>query len=150
MSGYITLVNTVWLYPPVYVDAGLAATTYPYQRIGNIVICPDIIALKGVYGDIFGKTSIAQGSGNAGFSLGVGTNLQDMGEDFVFQLPGGVDIIRWRLVRQLTPQYPIYDIPTPGNSPNGTIGYVTVFTAWAANASPDSNVFDEMYVVRTG
>ena len=109
-SSYVTIFNTVWIYPPSDVDAALATTTYSYTRVGNIIICPDMDTMTGIYTDIYNRTSITQPVGTVGYSLGVGSNLLDMGEDLYFQLPGGIDVIHWRLVRQVTPQAPLHVI----------------------------------------
>jgi hypothetical protein len=61
-----------------------------------------------------------------GYTLGDGTLLEDMNKELFFLLPSGSILGRFRLVRQLTPQS---SLPSPGLSPNGTIGYLPTFIA---------------------
>ena len=126
MGYYRTIGNTTWLYPPADVDKGLAITTYKYTFDGTNIICPDMSNLLGVYNDIFLQTAESQPIGNVGFSLGVGTYLQNFGKTIYWQAPNGNLLIKWQLVKQLTPQSSNY-IPVPGNSPDETIGYVTTY-----------------------
>lgn len=64
-------------------------------------------------------------------------------------LNDGQVIIIWRLVKQLTRQLPSTDISAPGNSPPGTIGYVTTYCSYGGpgGAYP---ILDDAMVVRTG
>lgn len=145
-SKYLrTVGNTVWLYPIADIDYALATTTYPYRRDGNNIICSDFANLVNIYSAIFARTTVTQPVGNTGYTLGVGSMLEDLGKDIEFKLTGGQVLVRWRLVRQLTPQV-LGAIPTPGNSPAGTVGYVTTFTSYAT-ATGD---LDAVLVVRTG
>jgi len=148
-SSMITFGNTVWMYPPADVEYGLAHTTFSYRRVGNTLIFPDMNNLSAVYTDIYNRTAETQPIGNAGYTLGVGTSLLDMGKEIQFELPGGNLVITWRLMRQLTPQLPATVIPVPGNSPNDTIGYVTTFTSYAYTNVPPG-AFDTVLVLRTG
>ena len=146
----LTIINTVWLYPTADIQRGLAATTYTYTFDGNVITCPDMTNLIGVYTDIFEQTVISQPIDNAGFTVGVGTFLADLGSEIRFVLEGGAVVLIWRLVKQLSPQT-TPPIATPGNSPDGTIGYVTTFVS-LGNGSGGGYAagLDDAIVVRVG
>jgi hypothetical protein len=147
--GYwLTVINTVFLYPKSDIEKGLATTEFVYTLTGNNIVCPDMINLKGVYNDIVLQTINSQPIGNAGYSLGVGTMLQDYGEELNFMLASGEIVVQWRLAKQMTPQLPEHVIPVPGNSPANTVGYVTVFCSYGKNAPGEG--LDPAFIVRTG
>ncbi len=147
MSNFLTVNNTVYLYPQSDIDIALANTSYTYTFDGTNIVCPDLTNLYGVYGDIINQTLITQPIGNQGYSLGVGTSLQDLGKEIQFVLSGGEIVLKWRLVKQLTPQVPYTYIPVPGNSPADTVGYVTVFTSYSVKPFDFADI---VLVVRTG
>ena len=150
-NNYVTVLNTTWIYPEVNVTRGLATTTYKYTYDGDYITCPDIANIAGVYTAIFDSTAVSQPVGNFGYSLGVGTLLEDQGKELRFRLTTGQVIIVWRLVKQLTPQLPATVIPDPGNSPNETIGYITTFLSYGRAAlSPYPGTFEDVNIVRTG
>jgi hypothetical protein len=151
-SLFVTIINTTWLYPESDITLALANTTYRYTFDGGFIICPDLTNLIGVYGDIFNRTAVSQPVDNSGFTLGVGTLLEDMGKEIRFKLDGGETVIVWRLVRQLTPQQGATVIPVRGNSPNGTIGYVTTFLSYGTvpSSGPAFNVLDDVHVLQIG
>ena len=148
-NTFITILNTAWLYPQVDVTAGLKTTTYKYKYDGNIITCPTLADIIGVYTDIYIATSVSQPIGNEGFTLGVGSLLEDMGREIKFCLTNGEVVIIWRLVKQLTPQLPATVIPNPGNSPNGTIGFVTTFCSYGNGVGYAAGL-DDVQVVRLG
>lgn len=138
------------MYPKADIEAAFASTVYRYTFDGTNVICPSLTDLIGVYNDIYVKTTISQPVGNTGFSCHNGTLLEDMGEDMQFMLSDGEIITKWRLVRQITPQVNP-PLPIPGNSPNGTVGFVTTFCSYGTNAwSATGNVLDVPSVIRVG
>lgn len=148
---FITVLNTSWLYPTADIKAGLETTTYKYTYDGNFITCPNMTSLIGVYNDIFIKTTVSQPTGNPGFSLGVGTLLEDMGKEIHFKLSTGELVLTWRLVKQLTPQQPATVIPTPGNSPNLTVGYTTTFVSYGSGTNGGyANNLDDVQVLRLG
>ena len=148
---FITVSNTSWLYPAADIKAGLATTTYKYTYDGNFITCPNMTSLIGVYNDIFIKTTVSQPTGNAGFSLGVGTLLEDMGKEIHFKLSTGELVLTWRLVKQLTPQLPATVIPVPGNSPNLTVGYTVTFVSYGSGTNGGyANNLDDVQVLRLG
>lgn len=150
-TTYVTVINTTWLYPEINVTRALATTTYKYTYDGDFITCPDIANIAGVYGDIYNSTEVSQPVGNKGYSLGVGTLLEDQGKELRFRLTSGQVVIVWRLVKQLTPQSPATVIPNPGNSPNETIGYITTFLSYGRAAlSPYPAIFDDVNIVKSG
>ena len=148
-NNFITILNTAWLYPEADVTAALKTTTYKYKYIGNVITCPTLTDLIGVYTDIYYRTTVTQPIGNEGFTLGVGTLLEDMGREIQFCLTNGEVVVIWRLVKQLTPQSPATVIASPGNSPNGTIGFVTTFCSYGNGAGYAAGL-DDVMVVRLG
>ena len=146
-----TVVNTTFLYPISDIKTALSKTTHQYTFDGTNLVCPDYANLLGIYYDIYAQTTISQplpiGGTNQGYSLGVGTALEDMGEE-IFIKVGLETWIQMRNVRQLTPQS-VANIPVPGNSTADTIGYIPVWTSYG-NHNPDPAVLDYAYVVRLG
>lgn len=149
---FITIENTAWLYPESDITKALENTNYKYVFDGDFISCPNLTNLIGVYRDIFYQTAVSAPIGNVGFSLGVGTLLEDMGKEIRFKLDGGGTVLTWRLVRQITPQVPVYIIPNPGNSPNGTIGYITTFLSYGIipSSNPAYDILDEVRVLQIG
>lgn len=148
-NNFITVGNTAWLYTEANVKAGLAATTYKYTYDGGFITCPTLNDIIGVYSAIYGQSTISQPNGNVGFTLGVGTLLEDMGHEIRFRLTSGQVVVVWRLVKQLTPQSPKTIIPSPGNSPNETIGYVTTFCSYGNGFGYNAGL-DDVMVARVG
>ena len=141
---YRTIANTMWLYPMVDIERAMATTTYTYTFDGTNIVCPDMSNLVGLYGDIYQQTTISQPNGNTGYTLGVGTFVQNFGKTLYWQLPNGVIALKWRLVQQLTDQSNAY-IPAPGNSPPRTTGFITIYNPEGYDAILDAN-----YVVIDG
>ena len=151
-NNFIVVNSTSWLYPEVYIKAGLAATTYKYTYDGDFITCPTLTDIIGVYETIFGQTYIAQPIGNHGFSIGYGTLLEDMGHEIRFRLTSGQVIVVWRLVKQITPQKDQYMLNSQaGNSPGETIGYVTTFCSYGSGPLGGFSVgLDDVMVARVG
>ena len=140
--------STTYLYPKANIQSAFATTTSSYTFDGENIVCPTIQDLLTLYNDIFIKTTISQPIGNTGYSCNAGTLLEDLGESMFFKLVGGQTIVQWRLVRQITPQVnpPLSE---PGNSPNGTIGFVTVFNSYGLGAVTETgNILDYASVIR--
>lgn len=142
---FISILNTSWIYPKADLLTALKNTTISHTFNGSILITNSLQDLITLYGEVYNETTISQPSGNEGYSLAAGTQLKDMGSEILWQLPGGINVIRWRLLQQLTPQLPQHVIPNPGNSPHGTIGYGTIWVAY--NNYPD---LDEAMFIRVG
>lgn len=142
-----TIIDTAWLYPISDVTTALDTTTYPHTFDGDNIVVPNMAAFIGLYADIFAQTAISQPAGNPGYSLGVRTMLEDLGREIRFILTSGQIIMLWRNVRQLTPQTNSF-IPSPGNSPPDTIGFITTFASYG-NVAPSADA-DVVRVVRIG
>jgi hypothetical protein len=150
-TNFVTVIDTTWLYPEVNVAAALATTTYKHTYDGDFITCPDIASIAGIYGDIYNSTAISQPINNSGYSLGVGTLLENLGKELRFRLTNGNVIVVWTLVKQLTPQGPATVILVPGDSPNETIGFVTTYLSYGkASLSPYTGILDDVNVVTTG
>lgn len=143
--------STTYLYPKADIERALAATSFPYTYDGTNIVCPTMSDLKEVYYAIWYQTYLSNPDpmdpNRGGYSCNKGTILEDLGETMQIMLPGGVVVVKWQLVRQLSPQTspPISD---PGLSPQGTIGFVTVFNTYGTNAT--SQGLDPPSVFRTG
>jgi hypothetical protein len=142
-----TIENTTWLYPIEDINVVLNSTTVPHTFDGTNLVCESMAGIIALYAEMVAQTGASQPIGNTGYSLGVGTQLIDMGNEIIWQLPGGVHVIRWRNMFQLTPQAPSTVIPAPGNSPQGTVGYGTV---WASYQSLPTIDFELPLFVRVG
>jgi hypothetical protein len=146
---YRTVTDTVYLYPIADINTALRVTQQPYKRVGNVIIVPNLTVLDLLCYDIWYVTSQSNpdpGNPSAGgYSVGRYTSLQDMGQELVFQLNNGSTVLIWRNVLQLSPQSTL-PVGNRGNSKDGTIGYVPVFTAFGGVSS---NI-DAARVVRTG
>lgn len=139
---YRTVKDTMWLYPIDDIEKAFSNTSYQYIFDGTHIICPNLSNLVGLYSDIYQQTTISQPLGNQGYSLGVGTFLQNFGKTLYWQAPNGNTIIKWQLVQQITEQS---TLPVPANSPQGTVGYVTIY-----NTQGSTPVLDGPYVVLAG
>jgi len=142
---FLTVHNTAWIYPIADIQYVLARTTTQHTFDGHILIVNSLDDLITLYGAIYDRTSVTQPVGNVGYTLGVGTQLEDIGKDIFWQIKGKGNVIHWRLMKQLTPQLPQTIIPTPGNSPPATIGYGTIWVSYKNYPSLDEPLF-----VRTG
>jgi uncharacterized delta-60 repeat protein len=90
--------------------------------------------MANLYDEIFTRTAITQPIGNEGYSLGVGTILLDLTNELYFKLSGSDElIVTWRLTEQLTDQS---TLPVSGDSPTGTVGYLTRFENWPIGQRP--------------
>jgi hypothetical protein len=124
---FITATDTFWLYPIANINSVLTSTTY--TRIGNRLIFATKSDLMTFYDNVFASTAASQPLGNQGYSLGVGTIVQDLQTELYLELPNGQLMVTWRLVKQITKQS---SLPSGGNSPNDTVGYATVVSNWSA------------------
>jgi hypothetical protein len=148
---FITVGDTAWLYPIADINTALATTTFSYTYDGDFITCPDLTTLKNVYSDIYSQTTVSQPVGNLGFTIGIGSLLEDMGKELRFRLRSGEVIVVWRLVKQITPQSPATVIPAPGNSPNLTVGYTVTFVSYGNGTNGGyANNLDDVRVLRLG
>jgi hypothetical protein len=137
LDSWISYYDTTWLYPHINVDPvitqykGLSPSLIQED---NVLIFENLSHLYSFYSACFVSTAASQPVGNPGYSLGVGTILKDLGETLHLDLVSGLRIITWRLVEQLTEQT---TLPSGGNSPNRTIGFVTIYSDWDEDGSQD-------------
>jgi hypothetical protein len=145
----ITTGNTIWLYPLQYIEQALATTTFPYRWDGVNIVCPTVNDIAEIYYSIWYLTSLANPGSNPGFSLGVGTLLQDYGSEIYLRTEDGTFFIHWRNVKQLTDQT---TLPVGGNSSNDTIGFVTVNTSYGNDSLGPyyDGIFDKCQTIRLG
>jgi hypothetical protein len=133
-STFLTITNTNWLYPPSDLETALSLTTIPYTGIGDSLYFSSITDMGNFYDEVFQQTAISQPVGNQGYSLGVGTELQNLVTPLFWKLLDTDEVIvMWILTQQLTEQS---TLPSPGDSPNGTIGYLTRYENWPVNDRP--------------
>jgi hypothetical protein len=144
---YRSVLNTTWIYPINNIQDALKISTNYTSFDGTNIIVPSISNFIALAYEIWYQTSLSQPINNAGYSCGVGTLFQDFGKTIEFKLPGGEVIARWALIKQLSPQT-TPPIPTPGDSPNGTIGYIYIFGAYGTSTDIGSSDVDTMLVVR--
>lgn len=142
----VTVGDTTWIYPIEYVERALTTTIIPHTYDGVNIVCNDVSGVINLYSEIFNLTAIAQPVGNTGFSLGVGTLLQDYGREIFFRNVRGDFFIHWRNVKQLSPQT-TPPVNVPGNSPVDTIGFVTVNASYNNNENPSPSVLDKSLTV---
>ena len=100
------------------------------------MVFQDMASLYEFYGQVFMRTAVSQPVGNVGYSMGVGTRLKDLGVTVTWHLVSGLKVVTWRLVEQLTGQE---DLPSGGDSPLGTIGFVTIYADWNNDGSNDTS-----------
>jgi len=142
VDSWISYFNTAWLYPHINVDPiitqykGLSPSLVQQD---NVLIFANISNLYSFYSDCYVSTAASQPVGNPGYSLGVGTILKDLGETLHLDLDSGLRIVTWRLVEQLTEQT---TLPSGGNSPNRTIGFVPIYSDWDEDGSQDDISFN--------
>jgi hypothetical protein len=154
---YITIIDTVWVYPMVDIERALAITLIPYTFDGTNLVCQTTDDLVAIYLEIYNQTTISNPGPppppqpNPGYSIGVQSFLQDFGKNLYFKLPDGTVFVQWRLVQLVTPQTkaPNNVIPTPGDSTPNVVGYVTIYTSFTRNSLPNSNM-DPVNVARSG
>ncbi len=146
--------STTYLYTKEAIEQALALTPFPHTFDGTNIVCPTMTDLIEVYYAIWYRTKLANPDPNnpdgGGYSCNAGTLLQDMGENMQFMLPNGEVVVKWRLVKQLSPQTNP-PVSSPGLSPVGTVGFVTTFCGYGASAAGDTGyVLDPPSVIRMG
>jgi hypothetical protein len=125
---YITIVDTIWIYPQVDVDLAFEEFSLTHTVVKNnnnyeFETLQDIIDF---YELTYNKTTLSQPIGNVGYSLGVGTILESRRSE-INLITNGITVVKWLLLQQLTNQS---ELPSGGDSPDGTIGYGAVYVDW--------------------
>jgi hypothetical protein len=131
---YITIIDTIWIYPIADLEFVLENTTVQFIRDGNNFIFSSLNDIINFYGEVYNRTTISQPVGNLGYSLGVGTILQGTRDRIFFKLDTGLIVIEWLLMKQITSQS---DLPSGGNSPDGTIGYGSIYNDYDLDGQQD-------------
>lgn len=140
-KGYISVIDTNWIYPKIdfqYVvdTAPGLSPSIPFTYAGNVLSFPTLNDLVLFYSEVYLRTEVSQPVGNLGFSLGVGTKMRaKMNDRIIWKLDSGIKVVEWVLMTQLTSQS---TLPVPANSPDGTIGYGTIYCDWNLDGVQDA------------
>jgi len=152
LNKYIVIINTSWIYPIADVESVIAQTSNIHSINGNDLIFSNIEDLIDFYDEVYTETAASQPSGNPGYSIGVGTILQEKRKSITLKLVTGETVVRWKLMEQLTNQS---DLPQGGSSPNGTIGYGSIYNDYdldgvqdPTDASPPSEYSDPLRIIK--
>ena len=141
VKSYITT-DMSYLYPVVNLNSALSDPSLYEERIGNTILFNNIEQLYDFYSTVY-TNSVSSNGGNA-YSVGLGTQLKDMESDNIIMRLSDVNdtkVIEWKLVKQLTSQSEL-DPSYQGNSPDGTVGYVTIYSDWDKNGQIDIDIND--------
>lgn len=150
-ENYINQVDTIWLYPQSDINTHLGtyqitgntyqtiglSPSYTFTKEGNIYSFSDVLDIVHFFESVYNVTAVSQPIGNAGYSCGVGTRTVARRADrLILQLNSGFKVVEWALMRQLTDQA---DLPSGGNSPQGTIGWANIYCDWDLDGIQDPN-----------
>ena len=143
---FLTVVDTMYMYPTSNIEAALAATSFPYTYTGSQIVSPTLGDLLQIAYAIWDNTreelpAPPPPPGAGGFNVKVGCLLRDLGKSLSFELTDGSVVATWRLMELITDQI---GTPGAGQAPPGTIGYVPVFVAGVTLE------FDRVCVARVG
>ena len=137
---YISVIDTNWIYPKVdleYVEATVPglSPSISFTRTGNVLSFPTLNDLVAFYDAVYLRTEVSQPIGNPGFSVGVGTVVRaKMNDKIIWKLDSGITVVEWVLMYQITSQS---TLPSGGNSPDGTVGYGTIYCDWNLDGVQD-------------
>jgi hypothetical protein len=152
LSTYVVTIDTSWLYPIIDIDYVLENTEINIIQEGSDLIFNTLGDLTDFYDEVFVKTSESQPVGNVGYSIGVGTLLLEKRKSLNLKLSTGETVVEWRLFEQLTNQG---EVLSPGNSPDGTVGYGSIYNDYdldgnqdPTNASPPSDYSDPLRIIK--
>jgi len=138
---YVSVIDTNWIYPKVdlqYVEETIPglSPSIPFTKTGNVFSFPTLNDLVIFYSEVYLRTEVSQPVGNQGFSLGVGTRMRArMNDRIIWKLDSGIKVVEWVLMQQLTSQS---TLPVPANSPDGTVGYGTIYCDWNLDGVQDA------------
>ena len=151
---YISIIDTIWLYPQVDLDyvTGIAPGLIPsiaFTKSGNTYTFETLSSLTRFYDQLYISTSTNQPIGNVGYSLGVGTITRaKANQKLYFKLESGITVVEFHLMTQITNQS---ELPSGGNSPDGTIGWGLTYCDWdldgvqdPTSATPPPNYCDPL------
>jgi hypothetical protein len=131
---YRTIIDTIWIYPKSDLQIAIQNTSVQFTIDNNNFIFSNLNDLIDFYGEVYNRTAISQPIGNQGFSLGVGTILQGTRDRIFWRLSSGIIVIEWLLMNQITNQS---DLPSGGNSPDGTVGYGVIYNDYDLDGIQD-------------
>ena len=148
IENYISQTDTMWLYPQVDIDTHLAtylfsnntylygaSPSYTFTRSGNVYSFSSLSGLVNFYEGVYNVTAVSQPIGNLGYSCGVGTRTRARKKDrLILKLNSGEKVVEWSLMTQLTNQN---DLPSGGDSPQGTVGWSNIFCDWDLDGIQD-------------
>jgi hypothetical protein len=140
-KDYISVIDTNWIYPKIdfqyVVDIVRGGSpSIPFTYTDNVLSFPTLNDLVFFYSEVYLRTEVSQPVGNVGFSLGVGTKMRaKMNDRIIWKLDSGIKVAEWVLMTQLTSQS---ELLVPGNSPDGTIGYGTIYVDWNLDGVQDA------------
>lgn len=138
---FISIVDTIWLYPQVDLDyvTGIAPGLSPsisFTKSENTYTFETFLDLTNFYDQLFISTEVNQPIGNVGYSLGVGTITRARrNQKLYFRLESGITVVEFHLMTQITDQS---DLPSGGDSPNGTIGWGLTYCDWNLDGIADT------------
>ena len=133
--SYISILNTIWLYPQADLQWTLDNTEISYTQSGSSIYFNNVDDLVAFYIEVYNRTAVTQPNGNEGYSLGVGTRTIAYGDQKLYlKLNSGETVVVWTLMTQITNQS---DILVGGSSPNGTVGWGIIYSDWYLNGVND-------------
>lgn len=138
---FISIVDTIWLYPQFDLDyvTGIAPGLSPsisFTKSENTYTFETFSDLTNFYDQLFISTEVNQPVGNEGYSLGVGTITRaKANQKLYFKLESGITVVEFHLMTQITNQS---DLPSGGNSPDGTIGWGLTYCDWNLDGIADT------------
>lgn len=138
---YISYIDTIWIYPQIDLDIAISnakglSPSIPLTQNGNVLSFPTLQDIINFYDSLYQQTIISQPLGNTGYSLGVGTITRARRNSRLYlKLDSGFIVAELTLMRQITNQS---DLPSGGNSPDGTIGWGLIYCDWDLDGIQDS------------
>lgn len=138
---FISIVDTIWLYPQVDLDyvtriAPGLSPSISFTKSGNTYTFETFSDLTNFYDQLYLSTAVNQPTGNEGYSLGVGTITRaKSNQKLYFKLESGITVVEFHLMTQITNQS---DLPSGGDSPNGTIGWGLTYCDWNLDGIADT------------
>lgn len=141
VKSYITT-DISYLYPVVDLNSALSDSSLYVEKVDNTIIFNNIEQLYDFYSTVY--TNSVNSNGSNPYSVGIGTQLKDMeSENIIMRLSDVNDtkVIEWKLVKQLTSQS-VLDPSYQGSSPDGTVGYVTIYSDWDKSGQIDTDIND--------
>jgi len=151
-QNWITYKDTAWVYPQIDIDnavnnilnnnllgpgQGETYSVINFTKLDDFTYeFPTIEDVIYFYSEMFFESALSQPVGNIGYSLAVNTVLSARRHSkIVFRLESGITIVEMTLMTQITSQS---DLPSGGDSPDGTIGWASTYLDWNGDGIPDT------------